>query len=320
MAISVLGVDIGGTKVAAGLVNEAGEIRSQVRVPMIATGTAEQGMQCVHRAIEFATQAGAVPIQAIGVSSPGPLDPGRGVILKAPNLPCWRDFPLLDRIEQKFGLPTRVENDANAAGLAEAIWGAGAKFKSIFYVTIGTGIGTAIIQDKRIYHGRTGAAAEGGHMTIDLHAQVRCGCGKRGCLEGMASGPAIASRAREQLAKASKADGYLGRGADRSSITSETVFDACEAGDPLASQVIQDITEILAIWLGNIIDLLEPDAIVVGGGVGTRLAKWLPRIAAGIVPWTINPRAAEIPLLPAGYGIDSGVAGSASLWLSEHAV
>src|SRR5262245_31604595 len=141
MTSLVLGVDIGGTKVAAGLVDGSGEILSQVRFPMLADGNAEDGFSSVCRAIDAAMPANAGPLRAIGVSAPGPLDPYQGVILKTPNLACWRNFPLRERIEQKYGLPTRVENDANAAGLAEAIWGAGAEARNLFYVTIGTGVG-----------------------------------------------------------------------------------------------------------------------------------------------------------------------------------
>jgi glucokinase len=319
MASSVLGVDIGGTKVAAGLVSEAGEILSQVRVPMITDRSPEEGFTSVCQAIDSALESNATSVRAIGVSSPGPLDPGRGVILKTPNLPCWRNFPLLEQIQQKYGLPTRVENDANAAGLAEAVWGAGANYDSVFYVTVGTGIGTAIIQAKRIFHGRTGAAAEGGHMTIDLNAPVRCGCGKRGCLESMASGPAIARRGREHLTKVSAISNLQGGSVDGASITTKAVFDASDAGGAWAMRIIEETTEILAVWLGNIIDLLEPDVIVVGGGVGVRLKSWLPRITTAIPRWTINPGAYETPLLPARYGADSGLVGSAALWLSSAA-
>ena len=317
MASSILGVDIGGTKVAAGLVNEAGEILCRFRVPMIADRSAEDAFNSVCGAIDWVMQSSAAPVRAIGVSSPGPLDPRRGVILKTPNLPCWKDFPLLDEIEQKYGLPTRVENDANAAGLAESMWGAGADHHSVFYVTIGTGVGTAIIQDRIIFHGRTGSAAEGGHMTIDLNAPVRCGCGKRGCLESMVSGPAIAQRGRKHFAHSSGDGSVSGNTGHPDPITTEAIFTACENGNLWATQIIQHTTELLAVWLGNIIDLLEPDLIVVGGGVGTRLTNWLPRIAAGIPLWSINPRAHEIPLLPARYGADSGLAGAAALWLTN---
>jgi glucokinase len=313
----VLGVDIGGTKVAAGVVNEAGEILSKVRVPMIANDSAATAMDCVHRAIEAGMRSGSGSVEAIGISSPGPLDPKRGMIINTPNLPCWRNFPLLAEIEERYRLPVQLDNDANAAGLAEAIWGAGRNFDSVFYVTIGTGIGTAIILNKRIYHGRTGAAAEGGHMSIDMHAPVACGCGKHGCLESMASGPAIAARARAKLNGDPSGGTLLRAMSCNGVITAEVVCDAAEAKDPVANLVLLEIAELLSVWLGNVIDLLEPEVIVVGGGVAAGLAPWLPKIANGFRRWTINTRANEIPLVPAKYGADSGIAGSAALCLSD---
>jgi glucokinase len=309
----VLGVDIGGTKVAAGLVNESGKILSKTRVPMIVNSSAEAAMACVHQAIEAAMAEATGPVNAIGVSSPGPLDPIKGVVLRTPNLPCWRNFPLLSHVENKYGLPAQLDNDANAAGLAEALWGAGKDASCVFYATIGTGIGTAIIQNKRIYHGRTGAAAEGGHMTIDFDAPVRCGCGKPGCLEGMASGPALANRAREELLR----DGSRSMLSGISPLTAEAICDCCQAGDPLAKRILEETAELLAVWLGNVVDLIEPDVIVVGGGLGSRMTDFYGKIQANLSRWTINTRAHEIPLLPASYGADSGIAGSAALCLSD---
>jgi glucokinase len=315
----VLGVDIGGTKVAAGVVNQAGEILSKVRVPMIASTSAAVAMDCVHRAIEAGMQSSPNQVEAIGISSPGPLDPKRGVIINTPNLPCWRNFALMAEIERKYRLPVQLDNDANAAGLAEALWGAGRNFASVFYVTIGTGIGTAIILEKHIYHGRTGAAAEGGHMSIDLHAPVACGCGKHGCIESMASGPAIAARVQDRLGGNLSSGTILRTMAGDGAVTAEVVCDAAEAGDPIATLVLREIVEFLAVWFGNVIDLLEPEVIVVGGGVGAGLTHWLPKIAESLRRWTINTRAHEIPLVPAEYGADSGIAGSAALFLSEPA-
>src|SRR5688572_23533050 len=138
----VLGVDIGGTKVAAGLVNASGEILHSTRVPMTVHSTASVAMDCVHRAIREAMQAGnGMAASAIGVSSPGPLDPLGGLVLHAPNLPCWKNFPLRSEIQSTYGIPTRIDNDANAAGLAEALWGAAKESKYVLYLTIGTGIG-----------------------------------------------------------------------------------------------------------------------------------------------------------------------------------
>src|SRR3984957_18059163 len=192
----VIGVDIGGTKVAAGLVNAAGEITHQMRTPMAAHDTVG-GLAAVIRAINSvrcASKTDAEKISGIGICAPGPLDPRTGIVINPPNLPGWRNFPLADLVLKAYGQPVRVDNDGNAAALAEALWGAGRGYHNVFCATIGTGIGTGIVFDGRIYHGRTGAAAEGGHTTIDYHGP-RCGCGKLGCIEALASGPAIARRA-----------------------------------------------------------------------------------------------------------------------------
>ena len=137
-------------------------------------------------------------LRGIGICCPGPLDPQTGIVINPPNLPCWRNFPLADEISRKYKVPVKVDNDANAAALAEALWGAGRGYRNIFLTVLGTGIGTGIVFDGRIYHGRTGAAGEGGHVSIDYRGPL-CGCGKAGCIEAFASGPAIAKRARAKL-------------------------------------------------------------------------------------------------------------------------
>jgi glucokinase len=190
-----VGVDVGGTKVAAGLVDSGGRITRQTRTPMVATD-AVAGLAAVTSAIEAVYSAADLnpqlkrSISGIGVCAPGPLNPQTGVVINPPNLPCWRNFPLAAEIAKVYRLPVRVDNDGNAAALAEALWGAGRGYRSVFYATIGTGIGSGIIFDGRIYHGRTGAAAEGGHMSIDYRGP-RCGCGKLGCIEALA--PAFCS-------------------------------------------------------------------------------------------------------------------------------
>src|SRR5258708_2848645 len=187
----VIGVDIGGTKVAAGLVTSSGEIQRQIRTPMISGDSAEVGLVAVRRAIDELLEGQsthAAKIGGIGICAPGPLDPATGTVINPPNLPCWRNFPLSSEIEKIYGVKAIIDNDANAAALAEARWGAGRGYHQIFYATVGTGIGTGIVFDGRIYHGRTGAAGEGGHNTIDFHGP-RCGCGKPGCIEAFAGGP-----------------------------------------------------------------------------------------------------------------------------------
>src|ERR1700694_3178619 len=201
-----MGVDIGGTKIAAGLVDAQGTILTQLRTPMISNSDAASALARVRSAIEaafaeaekYSLEQGSVA--GIGICAPGPLDPKTGIIINPPTLPGWRNFPLASEIAQHYGVPVVVDNDANAAALAEARWGAGRGYRNIFYATIGTGIGTGIIFDGHIYHGKTGAAAEGGHVGIDWDGPI-CNCGKRGCIETLAAGPAIGRRGGPKLSK-----------------------------------------------------------------------------------------------------------------------
>jgi len=313
----VVGVDIGGTKVAAGLVDRNGEIKTQTRTPMMARGTPGEGLAAVVSAIDLLFDQDAKAralIRGIGICAPGPLDPATGVVINPPNVPCWRNFPLAAEVEKVYGVPVKVENDANAAALAEAYWGAGRGYRHIFYAGIGTGIGTGIVCDGRIYNGRTGAAAEGGHMSIDYDGPL-CGCGKPGCIEILAAGPAIARRARAKLASETNSTSAileLAKG-NVESVTSEMVGQAYAAGDPLAKQVLQETVQLLSLWLSNIVDLLEPDAIIIGGGVAAMLNPLFADISEGIAKYCIISRCREIPLLKAHYGKDSGIAGGAAL-------
>jgi glucokinase len=308
----IVGVDIGGTKVAAALVTAEGEIQQKTRVPMVSTGDAGTGFAAVKEAIGaiFAAAPEAV-ITGIGICSPGPLDPVTGVVLNPPNLPCWRNFPLAGETEKAFGIPTRVDNDGNAAGLAEALWGAGVGYRNVFYATLGTGIGAGIVFDRKIYHGRTGSAAEGGHVSIDYKGP-RCACGKRGCIEALASGPRIAARAREKLAAGAESR-IVAHAGSVERVQAEHVGAAFREGDAVAGEVLRETAFLLTVWLGNIVDLLEPDVIVVGGGVAELMSSFFAGISADLPHWCLNQRAAEIPLVPARYGADAGLAGAAAL-------
>ncbi len=312
-----LGVDVGGTKVAAGLVDAQGEILYHTRVPMVATGDAATGFGAVVSAIEavFAERPEArQALAGIGVCSPGPLDPRTGVVINPPNLPCWRNFPLAAELRRAFNVPARVDNDANAAGLAEAIWGVGVGYRDVFYATLGTGIGTGIVFDQKIYHGRTGSAAEGGHVTIDYHGP-RCLCGKMGCIEILCSGPAIAKRARARLAEPGQSNSKMLAlaGGNLDEVHTETVGEAFRQGDALAREVLQTTADLLTVWIGSIVDLLEPEVMIFGGGVSELMSAFFARIKDELPRWCINPRATEIPIVRAKYGSDAGIAGAAAL-------
>ena len=310
----VVGVDIGGTKVAAGLVNAEGKILARNRTPMLTTGAPSNGLAAVSTAIRglFPDVPSQNQIAAIGICAPGPLNPNTGVIINPPNLTIWNNYPLAEEMRRLHNVRVTVDNDANAAALAEAKWGAGRGYPNIFYASVGTGIGTGIIFDGRIYHGKTGAAAEGGHMGIDSNGPV-CNCGKRGCIETLAAGPAIARRARQKLGQNPNSVLLEMSGGDIQKVSSEMVGRAHAAGDPVAKEVMRETLDLLAYWLGSIIDLLEPDVIVIGGGVSSLLAPFLDEIRERWRGACLNPSPLDIPVLLAHYGEDAGIAGAAAL-------
>lgn len=307
-----VGVDIGGTKVAAGLVNVNGEISSPVRVPMITSGSPQQGLESILDAITRVLPKNTNGIEGIGICSAGPLDPKTGIILNPPNLPCWTNFPLAESVQKLHSLPVKVDNDANAAALAEAHWGAAKGYNNVFYATLGTGIGTGIVSNGKIYHGRTGAAGEGGHVSVDYRGP-KCLCGKPGCIEVYASGSAIAKRARERIASGAKSVMLDLAGGNVNGITGEIVAQALSASDAVAKEVVLERAEILSVWLSNTIDLLDSEIIVIGGGAAVLFRPFLDDIRKRVPELAINPRAQEVPIVFARYGADSGIAGGAAL-------
>jgi len=311
----ILGVDIGGTKVAAGLFTPSGKILAASRERMVADRSANEGLKAVFRAIDrILGDAKAPAARSIGISVPGWVDSRGGRVINAANLPCWRNYPLARKVAQHYGLPAQIANDADAAALAYATWGAGAHAKNVFYVSLGTGIGTGMASQGKVCLGRGGSAFEGGHMTINFEGP-QCPCGKRGCIEMYASGNAIARMARARLRGArprnSRMLALAGGAAD--AITAEIVTRAAKAREKVALGVLRHSADSLAIWLGNIIDLLEPDVIIFGGGLGHTYIELLPRIRQQLKHWAINPRHAQIPIVEARFGAESALVGAAAL-------
>ncbi|HKF50945.1 MAG TPA: ROK family protein [Candidatus Acidoferrales bacterium] len=315
----ILAVDIGGTKVAAGLVTPTGKILSMTRTRMVANKSAAAGLAAVCEAIDgLLKKAGARKIDAMGVSVPGWVDSKSGMLLSAANLPCWKNFNLARKLEKHYRMPVRVANDAKAAALAEAAWGAGRGYRNVFYATLGTGVGTGLVIDGEIYMGRRGPGGEGGHTTIDFHGPA-CGCGKGGCAEMYISGPAIARSAREHIARESDHRSLMMKltGGDAANVAAETVAEAAHAGDRLAKKALSEWVEYLAIWTGNIMDLLEPEVIVIGGGLAELAISLLPQMRKRFDQWSCSPQHRQTPILKAFYGTESALAGAAALCISD---
>ncbi|HMA25660.1 MAG TPA: ROK family protein, partial [Gemmatimonadaceae bacterium] len=195
-----------------------------------------------------------------------PLDRDKGIVIVAPNL-GWRNFPLRDRIGERLNLPATLDNDANCATVGEWWQGAARGGTNVIGITIGTGIGGGLILDGKLFHGSSDVAGEIGHTTIDLNGR-HCKCGNYGCLEAYASGPAIATRAREVLVREETASllpsivgGHL------ESITAETVYKAAQQGDAVASEIVRDTARYLGVGIANLLNTINADVVVVAGGV-----------------------------------------------------
>ena len=315
-----IGIDIGGTKIAGGLLTTTGRLAESLVVPTMADRGSQASLRQVFHLIEcLIRQAGGKDrIRGIGICAPGPLNPRTGVVLFPPNLPGWRNVPLGRMVLERFGVPALVENDANAAGLAEVLIGAAAAYRDIFYVTVSTGIGTGIIIDKKIYHGKNGVAGEGGHVVINYHTPYVCGCGIHGCIESLASGPSMARRARVLLEQEHGTPSLLRTLAqnDLNEVSPKMIADAARRKDPIARRILDDTGFYLGVWLGGIVSLLDPEAIVIGGGVSQIGKPLFDKIRETIPKFTINRDfVASLPILPAKLRKDVGVFGAASLFL-----
>lgn len=309
----VLGFDLGGTKFAFGLVREDGAVLASGRIETLADQGPEQAVRrAIAAARELIDAKGfrAESLLGIGIASPGPLDIARGCVDGSPNLPGWTGFPIAGEIGKAFGLPSRIDNDANAAAVGEFRFGAGKGFPNLVYVTISTGIGGGAIVDGRLMRGANGNAAELGHLTLDIQGPP-CPCGGRGCFEKYASGTAIAHRARAALA-AGRASTMAALAGGVDEVTSRHVLEAMSQGDALAKEIWDDTLEYLGRGFAVIINTFNPDRIVVGGGVtaaGDILFAPLRKKALG---YAFPRLAAVCSIVPAGLGGDVGVVGAAA--------
>jgi glucokinase len=317
----VIGVDIGGTKIAAGIISSGGKLVSSVVLPTNAGGGKDSSVKQVYLAIERLIDGAGIgkrAIKGIGVCAPGPLDPQKGVIYNPPNIPGWNNLRLASLIEKRTGIETKLENDANAAGVAEMVWGAGKGYKDILYVTVSTGVGTGIIIDGRVYYGKNGMAGEGGHVTINYDADGDvCGCGRKGCIEALASGPHTVRR----FIKALKKRGNPGTkvmdmvGGDRSKITMETIARAAEKGDKMAAAAIREQGRLIGIWLGGMISILDPEIVIIGGGVSLIGDRIFKEIRRSMAENSVNIFALRTPVVPAKLKKDVGIFGAASVFM-----
>lgn len=300
MSRNYVALDVGGTKTAVGVVDEHGRISARRTVPtpeLRAGGRPLENLITLGRAV--VAEAGVAHPQGVGIALPGPVDPAEATMLAAPTIPEFAGIPLAPRLREAFGCPAAGENDGNACALAEARFGAGRGARSLVYVTISTGIGGGVVLDGRIFRGSHGSAGEIGHQVVVPEGGPPCDCGGRGCLEAVASGRGIARRAQQ---------------AGLPCITAREVAELARLGHAGAAQVWRDTALYLGVGLSNVINLLDPERIILGGGVGVGAADLLlDPVREGVRARCMPSLARAVSIVTAGLGEDLGLVSAAVL-------
>jgi glucokinase len=296
-------VDIGGTKIAVGVVNDVGTVLSRMETPTD-PNRYPSSLAWIEGALRETAKSAGVTLTGIGIGSTGPVDPITGEFGEVDFLPGWRHTNPVEDLAQIFNLRVALENDGDAAALAEAGWGAGRNRSRLIYVTVGTGIGGGIILDGKLYRGVDGAHPEVGHHVIDP-AGPPCSCGFRGCWESLAAGPAMVA----WLESHAPAD-YP----HRQGITGKRICELAQQGDSLALKAVEHEAYYLGLGLANLINLFTPDAIVLSGSVMKSAPLFLDRIRAVIRGGCRFVPAEKTELMLASLGEDTNLIGAARVW------
>ena len=266
MSSNVVGIDIGGTKLATVVADKDGNILQKVRKPTESEKGPRHAVQLLLEMVDEVLDLAKLPredISGIGVSCGGPLDTKTGIIYSPPNLPGWDALPLKEMIESEFHIPTIIENDANASALAEARFGGGRGYDYVLYMTMSTGIGGGIVANGEIYHGANDSAGEVGHQVL-LPDGPLCGCGQHGCLEALCSGPAIARRAQAAVIDQPHTKIVALAEGEIESVRSEHVLQAARDGDALAIALVEETAYYMGWGIANLVNILNPQIVLLG--------------------------------------------------------
>lgn len=316
MGSNVIGVDMGGTKILAAVVNAEGKILGTAKIPTKADKGAsvviDRIAHCIQKAVDKSRVA-RESIRAVGIGAPGPLDPGTGVVIFAPNL-GWTDVPLKTELENRVGIPTFVDNDVNVGTLGEHAFGAGKGVSTLVGIFVGTGIGGGIIMNGELFHGASKTAGEIGHIIVKAGGP-RCGCGRRGCLEALASRTAITRQLQRAIVKKGKKSILPSlTGGDLKLIRSGVLAKALRRNDKLTVKVFKKATKYLGIGIASIVNFLNPEMIVLGGGVVEALDdSFLDAIADVVEAYALPNTLSGVQIVKARLGDDAGILGAAAL-------
>jgi len=315
----VVAVDLGGTKILAAVVSQDGKALVRKRYDTMANEGVDSVVNRIFSAINDIVNACNMSLTELGgisVAAAGAIDMKRGIVTASPNLPGWCDVPLRDIIGDRFKTISFLINDAKAAALGEHRYGAGKGAKNLIYLTVSTGIGSGIIIDGKLYFGESGSAGELGHMTIDVNGPL-CGCGNRGCWEALASGSALAKDAINRIQGGNKSMITEMVGGNLEKITAETVSIAAERGDSLALDVVLRAAKYLGIGLANVVNIFNPEMIVIGGGVSKMGELLLTPARQEMRTRAFRLAAEAVSIVPAVLGDENGVLGAAAYAIGQ---
>jgi len=310
-----IGLDLGGSAIKSGLVAEDGSIRAFERTPIDRQAGAEYLLESlleqIARLQSVATERGIEPV-GIGVGSPGSIERATGRIHKSPNFAGWTGFPLRRELARHTELPICLANDVNAAALGELKFGAGADYENFIMITLGTGVGGALVVGSRLYDGAEGFAGEIGHMMVDPGGP-ECPCGNRGCLEQLVGAPAMVERARSLL-EGEGTDGPLAA-LPLDELTPQQIGDAAADGDSVARAVLEETGRWLGLAFITLINVLDPDCILVGGGIAQAGPPLFDAIRKTVGNHAMSGTARVVPIVVAALGTRAGTAGAGALAL-----
>lgn len=308
-----IGIDVGGTNVKIALVNDKGSIIYSNSIPTRAEMGYEYTINNMKEAIKDLlkeTKSKEKDIEGMGFGFPGQIDCQKGIVRLAPNIPGWVDVPIAEIMEKEFGIKTRVDNDVRCAALGELNFGAGKGCENLICITVGTGIGSGLIVNGKLVRGASNAAGEIGHIKLDMNGGPLCGCGDRGCLEAFASGPSIVAMAEEYI-KGGKSTKY--RELANPDITPYIVSEAAKLGDPVARRIFTIVGEYIGIGLASVVNLLNPEKIIIGGGVAAAGDILMNPIKETLVKRAMAIAGSTVQVAPAQLGNTAGVIGASLL-------
>ena len=304
--MNAIGVDVGGTKIAAAVVTPEGEVLNEVRYP--SSGPKERLLSSMARSVNEVRDG--FEVGGVCLAVPGTVSTVENKIIDAPNLHTIEGIPLKDELEERTGLTTTVENDANAAAWGESRFGAGREVSHLIFITLGTGVGGGVISHGVLLRGAQGAGGEMGHITIQATGP-RCGCGNHGCLEALASGTAIARRAREVASE--EPDSALGQLAVERAVLGEDVARLARQGDEAAISVLRETGVWLGIGLAGFVNIFNPEVIAIGGGAARAGDLILDAARHEVHLRAMSPSRDLVEVKEATLGAGSGVLGAAAL-------